>query len=400
MEVLTEAEVRPTVVSARAVRLAVVSNEELTGDPTGLWDFAIEAPRPGVRSIVAELPEGVTYAAGDHLAVFAKNAPELVESALRALRVPHDQVVRLGATGGTHLPVSTPVTAGLLLAEFAELQQVATRADLSALAEHTDCPWTKRQLASLDYAEEVLAKRLSVIALLERFPAIELPLPVFLESAGPIRPRYYSVSSSPEASPRRVRITVGLVEGEAWSGGRDYKGVCSAYLAGVEPGDVLYGYVREPAPPFRLPADPATPVVLIGSGTGFAPFRGFLEELAATGGTAEVFYGCRHPGHDALYRDETAEWERAGTARVHHAYSAVAGHPCRYVQDAVAAQADRVWELLEAGAHVYVCGDGLRMAPAVRAALAAIYANRTGGDAEAWLQELEATGRYQQDVFA
>ncbi|MEV0994210.1 cytochrome P450 [Nonomuraea sp. NPDC050202] len=405
MEVLSEAEVRPSVVSERAFPLTVISNEELTGDPEGLWDFSTEAPRPGVRSIVARLPEGVTYSAGDHVAVFAKNDPELVEWALRCLRVPREQVVRLRAAGTTHLPVDTPVTAGLLLTEFAELQEVATRADLEALAAHTACPWTRGQLAELtaSYADEILAKRVSPLALLERFPAIELPLPVFLEMAGPIKPRYYSVSSSPLADPGVVRLTVGLVEGPAWSGAGTYQGMCSAYLAGLKEGEVFYGYVRVPAPPFRLPDDPATPVILVGPGTGFAPLRGFLEERALGGATgrAEVFTGCRHPEHDLLYADELASWEGAGGVSVHRAYSAVPGHPYRFVQDAVAAHADEVWELLEQGAHVYVCGDGLRMAPAVRQALLDIHRSRTGGEGgAAWLARLEADGRYQQDVFA
>jgi cytochrome P450/NADPH-cytochrome P450 reductase len=400
MEVLTEAEVRPAVVSERAVPLTVVSNEELTGDPTGLWDFSAEAPRPGVRSIVARLPEGVTYTAGDHVAVFAKNDPELVEWALRCLRVPREQVVRLRAAGATHLPVDTPVTAGLLLSEFAELQEVATRADLEALAAHTACPWTGRQLAELtaNYADEILAKRVSPLALLDRFPAIELPLPVFLEMAGPIKPRYYSVSSSPLADPSLVRLTVGLVEGPAWSGAGTYHGTCSAYLAGLKEGEVFYGYVRVPAPPFRLPGDPATPVILVGPGTGFAPLRGFLEERVLTGATgrAAVFTGCRHPRHDLLYADDLAAWG----VSAHTAFSAVPGHPYRFVQDAIAAHADEVWELLGQGAHVYVCGDGLRMAPAVRQALLDIHRDRTGEDGDAWLAGLEAAGRYQQDVFA
>ncbi|MGW0804506.1 bifunctional cytochrome P450/NADPH--P450 reductase [Nonomuraea sp. NPDC002799] len=404
MEVLTEAEVRPSVVSERAFPLTVVSNEELTRDPAGLWDFSTEAPRPGVRSIVARLPEGVTYAAGDHVAVFAKNDPELVEWALRCLRVPREQVVRLRAAGVTHLPVDAPVTAGLLLTEFAELQEVATRSDLEALSAHTGCPWTQGRLAALTaaYADEILAKRVSPLALLERFPSIELPLPAFLEMAGPIKPRYYSVSSSPLAGASLVRLTVGLVEGPAWSGAGTYQGMCSAYLAGLGEGEVFYGYVRVPAPPFRLPADPATPVILIGPGTGFAPLRGFLEEraLARATGRAEVFTGSRHPGHDSLYADEVAAWGAREEVRVHAAYSAVPGHPYRFVQDTLAAHAGEVWELLSRGAHVYVCGDGLRMAPAVRQVLLDLHRERTGEDGAAWLAGLEADGRYQQDVFA
>nr|WP_245647325.1 cytochrome P450 [Microtetraspora niveoalba] len=389
-ELLTQAEVRPAVVSERAFPLTVVANEELVRDAAGLWDFGEERPRPGVRSIVAELPEGVAYEAGNHLAVFAKNDPELVAWAMRCLRLPAGQVVRLSQDGerGTHLPLGVPVPVELLLTEFVELQEVATRSDLETLASFTECPWTRGELARLDYAEEVLAKRVSVPALLERYPSVELPLEAFLEMCGPIRPRFYSISSSPLAGPRRVRITVGLVDGPAWSGAGRYRGMCSAYLAGLAPGDTFYGYVRVPSPPFHLPADPATPVILIGPGTGFAPLRGFLEERSLLPGTgpAKVFYGCRHPEHDWLYRDET--WD----ADVHLAFSALPGHPHRYVQDALLADAAGVRDLVGRGAYVYVCGDGVRMAPAVRRALAEICG-------EEGVRRLEAEGRYQQDVF-
>ncbi|WP_433425247.1 bifunctional cytochrome P450/NADPH--P450 reductase [Microtetraspora malaysiensis] len=389
-ELLTQTQVRPAVVSDRAVPLTVISNEELVRDPSGLWDFGDERPRPGVRSIVAELPEGVTYEAGNHLAVYAKNDPELVAWATHCLRLPAGQVVRLSQEGerATHLPLGVPVPVELLLTEFVELQEVATRSDLETLASFTECPWTRGELARIDYAEDVLAKRVSVLALLERFPSIALPLEAFLEMCGPIRPRFYSISSSPLAGPRRVRITVGLVDGPAWSGTGRYRGMCSAYLAGLEPGDAFYGYVRVPSPPFHLPADPATPLVLIGPGTGFAPLRGFLEErsLLPDAGPAKVFYGCRHPEHDWLYRDET--WD----ADVRVAFSALPGHPHRYVQEALLADAEGVRDLVERGAYVYVCGDGVRMAPAVRRALVEICG-------EEGVRRLDAEGRYQQDVF-
>ncbi len=120
-------------------------------------------------------------------------------------------------------------------------------------------------------------------------------------------------------------------------------------------------------------------------------------------GQALLFYGCRHPEHDWLYGEEFAEWERAGVVTVHAAYSAVPGHPYRFVQDALLAQGDAVWAALGGGGHFYVCGDGARMAPAVRATLLEIFRRNSGGsgaDAEEWLADLERTGRYQQDVFA
>ncbi|TMR99758.1 bifunctional cytochrome P450/NADPH--P450 reductase [Nonomuraea basaltis] len=420
VQLLTEADVRPAILSEQAYPLTVVANEELVGDPTGLWDVSIEPPRPSAKSITVELPEGVTYATGNHLAVFAKNEPPLVSRALARLGVEHDQVLRLDqpAGGRTHLPVGTPVTAGLLFTEFLELQDVATRTQVRTLAEHTPCPWTRPQLeaytadteeADERYQKEILGKRVSVLNLLERFPAVELPLAVFLEMMGPIRPRFYSISSSPLAHPRQARLTVGLLEGPALSGDGQYRGTCSSYIARLEPGDVFYGYVRVPSPTFAPPADPATPLILIGPGTGIAPLRGFLEERAcqhANGtkvGLSQVFVGCRHPQHDYFYRQEMEAWEEAGIAQVHTAFSAMVDHPARYVQDALIAAADTVWQALQDGAYIYVCGDGRRMAPAVREALAALYRNHTGADDEAaqqWLAQLEADERYQQDVFA
>ncbi|CCK26124.1 putative bifunctional P-450/NADPH-P450 reductase 1 [Streptomyces davaonensis JCM 4913] len=420
VQLLTEADVRPAIVSEQAYPLTVVANEELVSDATGLWDFSIEPPRPSAKSLTIELPEGVTYDTGNHLAVFAKNEPALVDRALARLGVDRDQVLRLQqpAGGRTHLPVGTPVTAGLLLTEFLELQDLATRSQIQTLAEHTECPWTRPQLeaytadteeAGQRYQEEILEKRVSVLTLLERFPAVELPLAVFLEMMGPIRPRFYSISSSPLASPRQVRLTVGLLEGPALSGDGQYRGTCSSYMARLEPGDVVYGYVRVPSPTFAPPADPTTPLILIGPGTGIAPLRGFLEERArqyengTEVGLSQVFVGCRHPQHDYFYRDEMEMWELSGVARVHTAFSAVTGHPARFVQNAIAGAAGTVWQALQDGAYVYVCGDGRRMAPAVREALAAVHREHTGGDDEAaqrWLAQLEADERYQQDVFA
>ncbi|WP_127357102.1 bifunctional cytochrome P450/NADPH--P450 reductase [Actinacidiphila soli] len=420
VQLLTEADVRPAIVSEQAYPLTVVANEELVADATGLWDFSIEPPRPSAKSITIELPEGATYDTGNHLAVFAKNEPTLVDRTLARLGVDRDQVLRLDqpAGGRTHLPVGTPVTAGLLLTEFLELQDIATRSQIQTLAEHTSCPWTRPQLeaytadteeAQERYHKEILNKRISVLGLLERFPAIELPLAVFLEMMSPIRPRFYSISSSPLANPRHVRLTVGLLEGPALSGDGQYRGTCSAYISRLQPGDVVYGYVRVPSPTFAPPADPTTPLILIGPGTGIAPLRGILEERARQHengmqvGLSQVFVGCRHPEHDYFYRDEMEMWELSGIARVHTAFSAVTGHPARFVQNALAGASETVWQALQDGAYVYVCGDGRRMAPAVREALTAIYREHTGGDDEAaqqWLAQLEADQRYQQDVFA
>ncbi len=106
------------------------------------------------------------------------------------------------------------------------------------------------------YADEILAKRVSVLGLLERFPAVELPLAAFLELAGPIRPRFYSISSSPTVDPRRPRLTVGLVEGPALAGTGEYRGLCSQYLARLQPGDVVLRLRADAGPGIRAPGRP------------------------------------------------------------------------------------------------------------------------------------------------
>jgi cytochrome P450/NADPH-cytochrome P450 reductase len=147
---------------------------------------------------------------------------------------------------------------------------------------------------------------------------------------------------------------------------------------------------------------------MVGPGTGLAPFRGFLQERAARKakgvslGPAMLFFGCRHPDQDYLYADELKAFEAAGTTELHTAFSRAEG-PKTYVQNLVAAQKERVWSLIEKGAIVYVCGDGGKMEPDVKAALVAIYRERTGSDADAgqrWIDDLGTKNRYVLDVWA
>lgn len=137
-------------------------------------------------------------------------------------------------------------------------------------------------MAAAHYKSEVLAKRKSVLELLEEFPACELPFAAYLEMLSPLRPRYYSISSSLQAGAGRASITVGVMRSPARSGHGTFEGVCSSFLARVEVGDTFHGFVRPTtAEGFGLPADPQRPIIMVGPGTGLAPFRGFLPERAA-----------------------------------------------------------------------------------------------------------------------
>src|SRR6202041_3814491 len=159
----------------------------------------------------------------------------------------------------------------------------------------------------------------------------------------------------------------------------------------------IHATVRETKAGFRLPDDNSVPIVMIGPGTGLAPFRGFLQERAAqktrgaTLGPAMLFFGCRHPDQDYLYADELKAFEADGITELHTAFSRSEG-PKTYVQDLVAAHKDKVWSLIENGAIIYVCGDGGKMEPDVKAALVAIYRERKAADADAGLRWIDDLG--------
>ncbi|WP_434034200.1 bifunctional cytochrome P450/NADPH--P450 reductase [Cupriavidus sp. a3] len=409
------AEIRATTLPPNAQGFTVLSNTELVNDPDGLWDFAREAPRTSTRDIRLRLPEGVRYHTGDHLAVYPQNQPETVTAICERIDVDPDAIVTLSAAPGAArgLPVGEALSARQLLTHFVELQDVVSRQTLRSLAQATPCPFTRQslqQLASDDeaagYAAQVVQRRLGLGDILDRFPAIGLDLAGLLACTVPMRPRFYSIASSPLVSPDVATITVGTVCAPALSGRGLFRGVASTWLQGLAPGAVVAGAIRTPHPPFA-PEAPDVPMILVGPGTGIAPFRGFLEERAAQQAAGEavrpvqLYYGCRHPAHDWLYRDDVARWQEQGVAEVHAAYSVVDGAPC-FVQDLLWQRQADVWAQLNAGAVFYVCGDGRHMAPAVRQTLIRIAAEQ-GGMTEAaasdWLAALVAAGRYRQDVF-
>ena len=371
------------------------------------------------RHIEVQLPPDITYRVGDHLSVVPRNDPALVDSVARRFGfVPSDQI-RLTAAEGrrAQLPVDGPVSVGRLLADFVELQQVATRKQIQIMSEHTRCPVTKPKLLAYlgddtvsaeHYRSDILGKRKSVFDLLEEHPACELPFHAYLEMLSLLAPRYYSISSSPSIDGSRCSVTVGVVEGPASSGRGIYRGVCSNYLAGRRAGETIHATVRETKAGFRLPDDASVPIIMVGPGTGLAPFRGFLQERAALKadgaklGPAMLFFGCRHPEQDYLYADELKSFEASGVAELHTAFSRAEGSKT-YVQNLVSAQKQRVWSLIGQGAIIYVCGDGGKMEPDVKAALVAIHGERTGSDAEAgqrWIDDLGTKNRYVLDVWA
>ena len=413
VEIAESVTANPVANQAGAVDMRVLENRELQTPVKDSQEVR------STRHIEIELPDGVDYQPGDHLCVVPVNPPELVERALTRIGIDADAYIRVESRSQMRGPFPSGSTFSVrrLAERYGELQAVATRKDIGILATHTHCPNSKPQLEALAtpekdgvdlYRREVQAKRKSVLDILEAFPACELPFAVFLELIPLLTPRYYSISSSRAAQEDRCSITVGLVEGPARSGNGTYRGICSTHLSRLSEGDIVQAVVKPPSSPFRLPEDPSVPLIMIGPGTGLAPFRGFIQARRAmqTDGTAlgdaMLFFGCRHPDQDFIYENELKVAESDGLIQLHTAFSRAQAERV-YVQDVLRQQQAQVWDLIQRGAVVYVCGDGASMEPDVRRTLTRIYAEQSDvsfGEAEAWMDEFASSGRYVLDVWA
>jgi cytochrome P450/NADPH-cytochrome P450 reductase len=254
----------------------------------------------------------------------------------------------------------------------------------------------------------------SVLDLLEEHPDIILTLEDLVSMIPPIRPRTYSISSSPLWNAHRATITWSVVDQKSIdTRGKHSPGVASNYLAGLIPGNLLHASVRSPNIKFSLPNDPGrTPVIMIAAGSGLAPFRGFCQERAVQIhegmilAPAVLFFGCRRSGLDDIYRDEFNTWEKSGVVTVYRAYSRPNGSGTaqtagRYVQDVVHEHAGIVSRLWEQGARCYVCGSA-KMAEHVKVAFGEILcgssANSLASATKDWLSQ-QGKDRFLTDVF-
>jgi len=403
MEFISGVSHTPSARAYDAFTAVVAGNEEL-----------LKIADRSTRHIEIQLPEGAVYQEGDHLGVLPENSKELVERVLTRFGLKGEEHVILEGSSGraNHLPTGQPVQLAQLLASYVELQEPATRAQLRELAKSNPCPPHKQELEQLvedeTYKREVLAKRLTMFELLERFMSCEMEFENFLPLLPALKARYYSISSSPRASSSKASITVSVVQGAAWSGTGEYEGVASNYLAKREAGDKIACFIRTPQTAFQLPENPETPLVMVGPGTGIAPFRGFiqarkvLKEQGVQLGAAQLYFGCRHAQEDFLYEEELKQAEQLGLIELHSAFSRQQQEKV-YVQHLMEQNAQGILELLEQGGHLYICGDGGKMAPAVEESLILSYQelrDATHEQARAWLGELEQSGRFAKDVWS
>lgn len=332
---------------------------------------------------------GLDYTVGDSFGIFPANDPGLVDAVLAALDVPADFPIG-GRTFRDALTdsVSLSPAPDMLFQLISYLTGGERRKKAQALADGKD---PDGDAAALD-----------VLAALQKFPGIRPDPEAFIEALDPLQPRVYSISSSLKANPGRVSLTVDAVRYTIDK--RTRLGVASTFLGGrVAPGDKIKVYVQK-AQHFALPADPNKPIIMIGPGTGVAPFRAFLQERIATNASGGnwLYFGHQRSDYDFFYRDEFDAMRKAGQLhRLTLAWSRD-GDEKIYVQTRMREDGRDLWEWIGQGAHIYVCGDALRMAKDVERALidvVAEYGKRSPEDAARFVAELKKNDRYQADVY-
>ncbi|OSC98018.1 bifunctional P-450/NADPH-P450 reductase [Trametes coccinea BRFM310] len=367
---------------------------------------------PAKRHIEFALPEGMTYRAGDYLAILPLNPERIVRRALARFRLSAEQEVELSAGGPTSLPTNKPIHIFSLLSGYVELSQPATTRDLEILlkAKNSDASARALQELSANYAEQVLKKRLSVLDILEEHPDIDLPLSTFLQMLPSMRIRQYSISSSPLWNPQHLTLTVSVIDAPAISGRAEpFLGVASTYLAALRPGNKVQLSVRASSAAFHPPSDLSVPLVMFCAGSGLAPMRGFLQERAMQRragrevATSLLFFGCRAPREDYLYGEaELKEWSELGVVDVRPAFSRSSGDSegCRYVQDRVRHDKLDVIRAFLAGGKFYVCGSS-KVAAGVKQVLVQFFKETRNLDDEGALATFEEVmnGRYATDIF-
>ena len=333
---------------------------------------------------------GLSYEVGDALGVWPSNCPEMVAEVMQAVGLKPDAPVPVKGKG--ELPVEEA-----LLHEF-ELTR-PSREMLRFIAERSDNKDLEPLLADdrKDELKDFLWGR-QLADLLGEFP-IEASPEDFAAGLKRMQPRLYSISSSPKAHPDEVHLTVSAVR----YGERQRKGTCSTFLAD-RAAEIGVPVFIQPSSHFHLPEDPQAPVIMIGPGTGVAPFRAFLHERRATNskGRNWLFFGDQHEATDFYYRDELVEMRKAGLLTDLSLAFSRDQEKKVYVQDRLMERGADVWAWLEEGASVFVCGDASRMAKDVDKALVALaheHGHLDDEQAQGYIQTLAREKRYLRDVY-
>jgi cytochrome P450/NADPH-cytochrome P450 reductase len=386
----------------------VVANRQLA-------DSSVGAAK---RHVEVRLPAGSEYRSGDYLVVQGRNSDETVLRVMSRFGLSAEDVMSVKSSKKDFLPAQ-PMAVEHFLRSSVELAAPVTKRQIEILAS-----WAKegsterRRLEKMHddiFYQSLLEKRYSIIDVLEEVPEVQLPFGVYIDLLLPLSPRLYSISSSPLEQKNKSKdgliasVTFDVFESPATSGHGTFRGVASSYVANRALGDNILCLIRPTKIPFHLPSDPKTPVIMLAAGSGIAPMRAFIEERAAINragvqklGPALLFFGCRHPDKDYLYRDELAAWEGDGVVEVITSFSKPENdQKGQHVPDALWQHRERVWDMFSNGANIYICGSAARLGRSSAAMWRQIWSEKTGkSDLEAleWLDQIK-NDRYISDFY-
>jgi sulfite reductase (NADPH) flavoprotein alpha-component len=361
----------------------VLANERITGRGASREVRHVEISLAG---------SGLEYRPGDALGIWHENPPAVVDTVLAALRASGDELVAVDGEARS-------------LREWLAREREITRLTRPFLAQHAESSGSADLARILGSGHEQalreLLKEQQLVDVLQRHPAA-WGAEALVRALRPLAPRLYSIASSASAVGEEAHLTVAVVDYDR--DGERRLGAASAHLASLTEDAATVRVFIEPNERFRLPDDPSRDVIMIGPGTGVAPYRGFLQEREAQGATGRnwLVFGNRHFDSEFLYQVEWQDAARKGLlTRVDLAFSRDRT-PRAYVQDRLREAGAELFAWLQGGAHLYVCGDAERMAPDVHAALVEIVARHGGLDAEAaeaYLRRLADERRYLRDVY-
>jgi sulfite reductase (NADPH) flavoprotein alpha-component len=335
---------------------------------------------------------GLNYEVGDSMTVWPTNNPALVDELIKIISAKGDEVVK-SPSRETILREALLRDCRITQTTPKFLKSVAERAHGAPLLSELLKPERKQDLDTYLWGMEV-------VDFLIEHPSIKWTPQEFVDLLAKLQPRLYSISSSLKARPNQVHFTIDVVHYE--SRGRQRKGVCSTFLA--ERAENVPVPVFPNTSKFRLPEDGDTPIIMVGPGTGIAPFRAFLQERKAVGAKGKnwLFFGSQHEHCNYFYREELEQYQRDGLlTRCDCAWSRdQAGKS--YVQHKMLENAAEIWKWMDAGGQFFVCGDARRMAKDVDAALRIIIQEQGGKSEEQTnelVERLKSEKRYKRDVY-
>uniref|UniRef100_A0A8B9LEB1 Nitric oxide synthase, inducible n=1 Tax=Astyanax mexicanus TaxID=7994 RepID=A0A8B9LEB1_ASTMX len=365
----------------------------------------------------------LNYAPGDHVGVFPENSPELVTGILKhipsvpptnqSLHLEYQANSGVGWQKDERLPACSLTQALTYLLDITTPPSQGLLRKLSQVSKKEDDRQRLLALASdfKSYSEWKEFRKPNFLEVLEEFPSLEVSAAFVLSQLPLMKPRLYSLSSSPDLHPNELHLTVSVVNYRTQDGkGPLHHGVCSTWLNTLKDGHTVPCFIHGSSG-FHLPPDPTTPTILIGAGSGIAPFRSFWqqryhdkEKKGLKESPMMLVFGCRDSDTDHLYKEETYEMRENGTLKsITPAYSRQPGHPKVYVQDVLKKQlSEEVWQALQKAGHVYVCG-GMNMAREVAHTIQDIVAGQLGvpfSEAGGYLERLKVPTYDVTDVSA